>query len=213
MEKSLDIIGVSRRDTLQKLIAENYKNMNDFCKQAGENYAAIHGYINKNIKMSDKVARRLELVFNKPSGFLDQNIQGSGSVSIPIVDNSLKNNDTLAKIIANSKQLSLVEQKLLDTYNWQQDSLFIIIANDNSMSPIIFDKSEVMVDSSKTDIESNKIYAVKIGTDIYIRKLIKSPVKQTITLTPENKADFSVDEIKLSDMTILGRVVYLKSVL
>lgn len=213
MDKTLDIIGQSRRDVLYKLITDNYKSINHFCTESGEDYAAIYRYIHKNVKMSDKVVRRFEGIFDKPMGFFDLQVPKTSSVDIPVIDNIVATKSKLSDIIANSKKFSLVEQRLLADYNWVKDNLFMIIANDDSMSPIIKDKTEVMIDSSQVEIENNKIYAVKISSDIYIRKLIKSPVKKTITMVPENKADFATDEINPSDMIILGRVVYLKSVL
>lgn len=68
-----------------------------------------------------------------------------------------------------------------------------------------------MVDSSQVTVENNKIYAVKIKSNIYIRKVIKTPMKDIITLIPENKTDFPNHEFNPSDITILGRVIYLKS--
>ena len=38
------------------------------------------------------------------------------------------------------------------------------------MYPVIRDKAEVVIDSTQTEIENNKYYAVKVNTDIYIRK-------------------------------------------
>ena len=119
----------------------------------------------------------------------------------------------MTEILANSKKDSLLEQELLNEYNWRKEHLFMIKANDNSMYPMIRDKTEVMADSSQTKIEDNKIYVVKIKSNIYIRKLIKSPAKETVVLIPENKTEFPDHEFGLSDITILGRVVYLKSVL
>lgn len=213
MTKTLDIVGKSRRDILHKLILENYKSLNHFCSETGEDYSAIYKYIHKNVKMSDKVVRRLEQIFKKPEGFFDSQIPKTTSIDIPVIENRVKTNATLPEILETSTESSLLEQKLLDDYHWQKECLFMINVNDNSMYPIIRDKTTVMVDSSQTEIENNKIYAIKIKSDIYIRKLIKSPVKETITLIPENKAEFPIDEIKPDNILILGKIVYLKSVL
>ena len=79
------------------------------------------------------------------------------------------------------------------------------------MEPLIRDRAEVFADSSQNQIENNKIYVVKINTNICIRILMKSSITGTISLIPENSAVFPVDEIKPSnDFQILGRVVYLK---
>lgn len=213
MAKSLDVIGESRSDTLHKLISENYKTTNHFCTENGEDHTAIYKYLNKKVKMSDKVARRLESVFNKPDGYFDQGILKTSATNIPIIDNLVDASFGIVEIIANSKKASLFDQELLDAYNWKNENLFIIKANDNSMYPIIRDKAEVMADNSQTQIENNKIYVVKIKSDIYIRKLIKSPVEETIKLIPEDKAEFPTDEVNPADIVILGKVVYVKGAL
>ena len=211
MSKALDIIGVSRRDILQKLITEQYKNINNFCNQTGEDYSAIYRYINKDVKIGDKVIKRLEGLFNKPEGFFDQQLPKMASVDIPIVENTVKANLPLTEILANSKKHIMLEQRVLDEFSWKKEYLFVVIAKDNSMYPVIRDKAEVIADSTQTEIENNKIYVVKINSEIYVRKLIKSPITGLITLTPENKSDFPVDEINPSDnFSVLGRVVYLK---
>ena len=181
MGKQLDIIGVSRREILSKLISENYKNLNDFCNQTGEEYSAIYRYIHNNVKIGDKVISRFEKIFNKPAGFFDQQLPKLTAINIPIVDSVVKGNVKLSDMIANSNQYTLLDKKMLDEYDWNKDSLFAIIAKDDSMHPLIRDKSEVVIDSTQTEIENNKIYAVKINSDIYIRKLIKSPVTGLIT--------------------------------
>lgn len=215
MAKVLDIVGISRRSILRKLITENYKNIGDFCKQSGEDYAAIYRYYHNDIKMSDKVIKRLEGIFNLPEGYFDQQLPKLTTVDIPIIGNTVKKPTMqLAEIIAHSSKYAMIEQRIMDEFKWSKAALFILIIQDNSMYPVIRDKAEVLVDGSQTEIENNKYYAVKINSDIHIRKLIKSSISGLITLIPENKTDFPTDEISLSDsFAVLGRVVYLKGAL
>lgn len=214
MAKTLDMVGISRRSILRKLITDNYKNINDFCTKSGEDYSAIYRYYHNDIKMSDKVIKRLEGVFNLPEGYFEQQLPKLSAVDIPIVDNVVKKPTMkLAEIIAHSSKYSIIEQRIMDEFKWDKEDLFIIIAKDNSMYPVIRDKAEVVIDSTQTAIENNKYYAVKVNTDIYIRKLMKSSISGLITLIPENKVDFPTDEVALSDnFTVLGKVVYLKGV-
>lgn len=215
MAKALDIVGISRRSILRKLISEKYKSIGDFCTQTGEDYAAIYRYYHNEVKMGDKLIKRLEGVLNLPDGYFDKQLPKLAAVDIPIIDNTIKKPTMkLAEIIAHSSKYAMMEQRIMDEFKWDKDALFIIVAKDNSMYPVIRDKAEVVVDSTQTEIENNKYYAVKMNSDIYIRKLIKSPITEMITLIPENKADFPTDEISPSNkFTVLGKVVYLKGVL
>ena len=211
MAKSLDVIGISRRDLVRQLILNDYKNINNFCTETGEDYGAIYRYLNKDVRIGDKVIKRLEKLFNKPTGYFDQQLPKATTVDIPIISNIVNKDMSLSEILSASQKSAMLEQRTLEEFNWKKESLFIVIAKDNSMHPIIRDKAEVIVDNSQNQIENNKIYVIKINSEIYIRKLIKSPITGIISLIPENKQDFPTDEINpTDDFTVLGKVVYLK---
>lgn len=214
MVKSLDLIGISRQRALAHLIADGYKNINDFCTKTGEDYAAIYRYLHKDVKIGDKVISRLANIFVKSPEYFDTYMPNIKSVDIPIIDCDISEETTLSEMLANSSNSAMLEDKVLNSYGWKKEALFIVIAQDTSMEPLIRDKAEVVVDSSQNQIENNKIYVVKINSTICIRKLIKSPITGAISLIPENTTIFPMDEVKSSnDFQILGKVVYLKIVL
>ena len=211
MSKSLDLIGISRQRALTSLIARDYKNLNEFCIDANEDYAAIYRYIHKNVKIGDKVIARFSEFFKTTPDFFDKYIPNIKTIDIPIIDCLISNTTTLDEMIANSKSSSIIEEKVLNDFGWQPNNLFILIAKDTSMEPIIRDKAEVIVNSSQNQIENNKIYAVKINSNICLRKLIKSPISGKISLIPENVQIFPTEEIEPSNLfQVLGKVVYLK---
>lgn len=210
--KQLDVTGISRRDLLGVGIIEaGFKNINEFCKNKGFDYAAIYRYLHNNIRISDKVARKLELALNKPEGYLDQKIPSIATVEIPVIGTIL-NKLSLSEVLANTSNYSGIDRSTLQNFGWESQNLFIVIINDNSMEPIIKDRAEVIIDKSKTEIENNKFYAIRIDSTILIRKILKSPLKKTINLIPENQNDFPSDEINIEDnrCEVLGKVVYLK---
>ena len=107
MEKQLDVTGVSRRDSLtESILTAGFKNINDFCKQKGFDYAAIYRYIHNNIRISDKVARRLESALGKSDGFLDQKIPRILTVTLPVISTRLSN---ASFIYSNNWNKSLVK--------------------------------------------------------------------------------------------------------
>lgn len=211
MTKQLDVTGISRRDLLLEEITENFNNINDFCKKTQLDYGAIYRYIHNNVRISDKVARKLEVLLNKPEGYLDQKIPSIATVEIPVISGNLKNLSLLENL-KNPLAYSGIDRNTLQNFGWSPENLFIVIINDNSMEPIIRDKAEVIIDRSKIDIENNKIYAIKINSTILVRKLFRSPLDNLINLIPENKAEFPSIEIDTNDVSyeILGKVVYLK---
>lgn len=212
MAKQLDITGLSRRDSLAEgILSEGFKNINEFCKDKGFDYAAIYRYIHNNIRISDKVARKLESALNKPEGYLDQKIPSIATVEIPVIGTVL-NKSSLSESLANTSTYGGIDRSTLQNFGWESQNLFIVIINDNSMEPIIKDKAEVIIDKSKTEIENNKFYAIRVDSTILIRKILKSPLKKTISLIPENQNDFPSEEVDIKDSRceVLGKVVYLK---
>lgn len=211
MAKALDVIGISRRDLVRESILNQYRNINDFCTATGEDYGAIYRYLNKDVRIGDKVIARLEKILNKPAGYFDKQLPKATTVDIPIIPNTVDKSMSLPEILSTSQKSAMLEQRTIEEFNWKAESLFIVIAKDNSMHPIIKDKAEVIVDNSQNQIENNKIYVIKINSEVYIRKLMKSPITGIISLIPENKQDFPTDEISpTDDFMVLGKVVYLK---
>ncbi len=209
--KQLDVTGISRRDVLSEEVLDNYNNINNFCKIFGLDYGAIYRYINNDVRISDKVARKLESLLNKPEGYLDQKIPSIATAEIPVISSDL-GALTLAECLEKPLNYSGIDRVTLKNYGWSADSLFILVANDSSMEPIIKDKAEVIIDRSKTEIENNKFYAIRIDSTILIRKILKSPLKKTINLIPENQINFPAEEVNMEDprCEVLGKVIYLK---
>lgn len=211
MTKQLDVTGISRRDLLSEAIAEKFNNLNEFCKKSGLDYGAIYRYIHNNVRISDKVARKLEVLLDKSEGYLDQKVPSIATVEIPVIPSNL-DALSLAELLKKPLSYSGIDRTTLLNFGWAAENLFIVIVSDNSMEPIIKDKAEVIVDKSKIDIENNKIYAIKINSTILIRKLFRSPLNNLINLIPENKNEFPSIEIDPNDANyeILGKVIYLK---
>lgn len=212
--KQLDITGISRRDLLLEGISERFNNINEFCRESGLDYGAIYRYIHNNVRISDKVARKLESALNKPAGYLDQKIPSIATVQIPVIGVNL-NNLSLSEALAGSSTFSGIDRSTLLNFGWEAENLFIVIINDNSMEPVIKDKAEIIVDKSKLIVENNKIYAIRVKSIIMIRKIFQSPLSNSIKLIPENDDDFPIEEISTKDPNyeILGKVIYLKAAL
>lgn len=212
--KQLDITGISRRDLLLEGISERFNNINEFCRESGLDYGAIYRYIHNNVRISDKVARKLESALNKPAGYLDQKIPSIATVQIPVIGVNL-NNLSLSEALAGSSTFSGIDRSTLLNFGWEAENLFIVIINDNSMEPVIKDKAEIIVDKSKLIVENNKIYAIKVKSIIMIRKIFQSPLSNSIKLIPENDDEFPIEEISTKDPNyeILGKVIYLKAAL
>jgi hypothetical protein len=210
MAKTLDLIGISRRDLLKEIIFGNYKNINHFCNETGEDYGAIYRYLNNDVKIGDKVVRRLEKLLNKPEGFFDQKRPQLDMFTIPVVPNVIEDkNITFEDLIKNSSPSEPFSEKRFHGLNWKKENFFMVKSKDESMYPIIPDDADVVADISKTQIEDNKIYIVKVNNTIMIRRILQSATTGLISLIPEN-SKFPTETVdSTSNFSILGKMIFL----
>ncbi len=217
--KNFDIIDLSRSSVLGELINKRYGGIQEFCQQTGEDYGAIHKYLNQVLKMGDKVARRLEEeVFKVTQGYLDKNVAKEKVTYIPIVPTILEDGQNIADLIQQTTETSLLENSTIEAFGWNIDTLIIFIAKDDSMEPSIPEGAKAIVDYSQKNIQPNKVYAIRIFNDIYLRRINKSQVTGNIVLTPDsltfsNNTNYEKLELKHDNFEIVGRVVFLKDAL
>jgi len=83
--KTLDISSEIRSDNLRKEILNKYESIYMFCTKTGEDYSSITKYLNKALKIGDKVAKRLEQVLEVKEGSLDSGIVKEKFISLPIL--------------------------------------------------------------------------------------------------------------------------------
>ena len=88
-------------------------------------------------------------------------------------------------------------------------------ASGNSMEPTINNGDQLLVDFSRTDIRSNKIYLVQNGSSVWVKRL--KMLWSHIELISDNAEEYEPIRIDLDDaeqLQIIGQVVHIgKSVL
>lgn len=163
------------------------------------------------INISDKFARKLKSVMGKPSGWLDQNVSRSEQVEIPVISTSLKDS-SLSECLATPLSYIGIDKVTISNFGWNPNNLLIVAMNDNSMKPVFKKGIEIIIDRSINTIINNKFYAVRVNSNITIRKLFKAPTSNIVNLIPENKKEFPKSEYNLenSDFEMVGKVIYLK---
>ena len=86
-------------------------------------------------------------------------------------------------------------------------NLCIFFVRGDSMLPEIQDGAKVLIDISQRELVNNKIYAVSVNNEIFIKKLFQD--KNQIILRSENH-DYKDKIYKTTDeLNVIGRAVYI----
>lgn len=216
MAKALDIISVARSNNLIENIKKGGETVYSFCQRTNEDYPSINKYINKTLKIGDKVARRLEVLLNLNNGDLDDGLPDEQFAKLPIIDMLSHNEFNLNNAMKNAESCVLLQNSIISSFGWNRDALAIIIAKDDSMEPTIQESAKAIVDISQAEhIQLNKIYAIKIFGDIYLRRITKSLSTGNLILTPDSVTfnhnnKYKVEELIHDNYEIIGRVVMLR---
>ncbi len=218
MMKTLDIISVTRSDNLNKFITKNNESVYAFCQRTGEDYPSINKYINKTLKMGDKVARRLEKLLGINEGAFDAGVPSAQFAELPILDSIIPSGTNIKSMIKQAAGKVLLEEEIIKSFGWNKDSLLIVVAKDDAMEPTIQEGTKAIIDYSQTSIQANKIYALRIREDVYLRRIMRSPSTGNLTLiadsaTFHNNKNYETQEITHNDYEIIGRVVLLRDAL
>ena len=197
-----------RRDNLDKYIKENFKNIRRFTMEYGVNYGNIYTMLKGERPFGERVARELETKIGISPGFFDQ-VDLSTDAKIPIFGNKLSagyGNKVFDEEIIGYHLLNISDLK---NEGLEVKNLCIFFIRGDSMTPEIQDGSKVLVDTSQTELIENKIYAVAVNNEIFVKKIFKDLSANTIILRSENQSYpdkiFHIND----ELRIIGRVVYL----
>lgn len=90
------------------------------------------------------------------------------------------------------------------------DMMRLLRVTGESMAPTFEDEDIVLVDLSQTEILVGKIYAVRMGSEIMIKRLERKPGK--LVLVSDNRRFYEPLEVELGEphsVEVLGRVIWL----
>ncbi|ACQ67692.1 MULTISPECIES: XRE family transcriptional regulator [Candidatus Williamhamiltonella] len=92
------------------------------------------------------------------------------------------------------------------------DDSIAVVAQDNSMSPIINEKSMVIFDTSYKEIKNGKIYAISFGGISMFRTLFVLP-EEKIRLKSHNSADYPEVIVPMNELVVIGKVYYVSGII
>ncbi len=202
----------TRRDNLAKYITNTHKNRRQFALQYEFNYGNMHSMLKGTRAFGERIARELEAKLGLAAGFFDQediDLTKIPETKIPIYANKLSagsGNRVFAEEIIGYHLLNPADLK---NEGLEEKQLCIFFVRGDSMLPEIQDGAKVLVDVSQTKLIDNKIYAISIDNEIFIKKLFKEPGANKITIRSENKSYPDKIYNHAEELKIIGRVVYL----
>jgi len=175
---------------LGKALGISKQRINQIAKEeiSSEQYNKILNYFNLN--KTKKLDKKSNSLLDIPA----QNAPKSCGISA-------KNKDFVYQISA----------KLADDLGLEQSSAKIFHAQGNSMEPLINPGDTLLVDLSKKEISDGKIYYLKINNLPTVKRLQFIPPNFVNIVSENNK--YKSYELKLSDIEIIGEVIWKSTVL
>jgi phage repressor protein C with HTH and peptisase S24 domain len=101
-------------------------------------------------------------------------------------------------------------RKWLKYRNLDPDRLAVVFAKGDSMEPTIHNGDSILVDTSKNQIEDGAIFVLRLGDDLYAKRLQKN-VAGGITVISDNKSEYLpqiVPADQLDNLAVIGKVVW-----
>lgn len=218
MSLVVDVESIARSLAFNRILSEKGEDIHAFCLRTGEDYSSIYKYLNRSLKIGTKVARKLERLLEVAEGELDSEISKELVVYIPVISNMTVENWSPFDFVKNANEKELMSKTIIKAFGWKIENLAIVISKDDSMAPTIPDGAKVIVDLSLRLIHDNKVYAIKINNEIYIRRIVKSLMGNNLTLIPDavtynGSKNYKEIELKDQPYEIIGRVIMLKDAL
>ena len=91
-------------------------------------------------------------------------------------------------------------------------NLVLLRVTGDSMDPTIKDRDTVMIDTGRCQIREGEIYAIRADQTIMIKRL-SFRLNDKIQIISDNRKEFDPYEVSVSDIHILGQVIFFSRVL
>lgn len=202
-----------RAKNFLRLIAEHFDgSVNAFAKTHGISPTPYYMILNGNRQFGSKVAKTVEKFFKLQPGQLD--IENGASeyetvVQIPVYGNRLSAGSGNTIFEQNIIRHHAVDLNDIKTFGWKEERLCIFEIQGDSMTPELHEGQKVIVDTSQIEIIDNRIYAISVHNDIFIKRIFKELGTGKLIARSENKAYPDKYFNDGDEFSIVGRVVYL----
>jgi phage repressor protein C with HTH and peptisase S24 domain len=199
-----------RRANLEALIAKNYKNKRQFCLKHTFNYGSLYSTLKGERPFGERLAREIEARLGLEQYVLDKSkSELLTEARIPEYHLRLSAGNGCRVWDEEVKRHHLMDRFELKNMGWHEETLCIFTVVGDSMLPEIHEGNRVIVDTSATVIIDNKIYAICVNGEIFIKRLFKDIGNNRILVRSDNQAYPDKYLTLNEEFIVVGRVVYL----
>lgn len=227
---------MNRQERLQKIIDDRFGGSQaEFARAISRSAAQIHQWVKGHRLLGDAGARHIEMTLNLPQGWMDigstlpiqekqapsfQSINvwesesdlEPGFVFVPRMTIRLAAGDGCEVIEESEKdKRQAFRAEWIRTLGLDAKKLVCMNAQGDSMIPEINDGDSLLVDRSQTQIIDGKIYAIRFGNSLKVKRLYKTLSGVLIQSANADKNKYRDEEItgsNLEHIEVLGRVVW-----
>lgn len=96
---------------------------------------------------------------------------------------------------------------------WHVDTHYTFRVRGDSMAPGIPDGSAVVIDVRQKDVQSGAIYAVRMGADVLLKRLLLLPNGLVRVASDNTSPAYAAIDVQPDDLKIIGRAVHLATLL
>lgn len=101
-----------------------------------------------------------------------------------------------------------IDRRLLQ--NCASSSTEIITVHGDSMSPLINDSDKIFVDRNQRDLINKKIYVLRIGDEVFTKKILKTDnpdLLMLVSINPDRNL-YPIKTVATSSIEIIGQVIF-----
>lgn len=226
---------MSTKDSIYKIRAKRLRmwldthtefNQSDLAKKLGVTRSFISGLLNNTKPFGETVAREFERVLRLPTNSLDQltdnllqpvivwdkpeDLPQGVYAMIPRVNIKLSaGNGLVAEEERDVPALAFAEEWIRNRNVSSRTNLRICKVTGDSMSPFLEDGDSVMIDLGQRDIQEGKVYCIRYGDELRIKRLYKR-FDGGIRVVSDNR-EYPEESIAPADMehvTVLGKQIW-----
>lgn len=207
-----------RKNNLNKIVESEFNgSVEDFANALNKNKFFMYGLLwsvekRASRNVTDKTARLIERHLRLPNGYLDEEnpIIDPSVTAIPFMSiNGSETNNGLS--ISDEPGFSISKLELINN-KIDPNALVALRIPDDSMNHYFSINDIVVIDRTKIEFISNRVYLIQIGQSFLVRTLARSLTTDKIEISPANNVTNSVFKTieveNISKITIHGTCVF-----
>jgi phage repressor protein C with HTH and peptisase S24 domain len=211
--KVSDRLNAIRVNNFLRLVKEHFDgSINAFAKKYGISPTPYYMITKGNRQFGSKVAKTVEQLFKLQPGNLDLDggiAEYETVLHIPVYSNRLSAGHGNTIFEQNIVRYHSVDRSDIKIFGWKEETLCVFEIQGDSMVPELYDGQKVIVDISQNEIIDNRIYAISMENDIFIKKMFKEIGSGKLIARSENPVYPEKHFNMHDDLKVVGRVVYL----